>query len=230
MDQRQLHSLVEAMVNYSQDAPPVQPVQRRRVINYHDHSKRLATYFPSKVSFNTKWNFSADDDDESTWEFSAPVAPSSRSSSCSTSGTNYSTPAQEIVIRYRANLPLDSPDTRSSTSSASSDDSWEIAPPEDANIPLDYASVVAERDLKAVHRRSRLAALEETVRFRSISRSHMYEFVCGQREEAMASMKKHGLGEHDGLVCHRPGCRDTLRDVKALMFHLHIHNIHDQYV
>lgn len=44
----------------------------------------------------------------------------------------------------------------------------------------------------------------------------------------MAVMEKYGLGEHDSLVCHRPGCRDTLRDVKALMFHLHIHNIHDQ--
>jgi hypothetical protein len=60
--------------------------------------------------------------------------------------------------------------------------------------------------------------------------SRRYEFVCDQREEAMAAMNKYGLSEHDGIVCHRPGCRDTLRDVKALMFHLHIHNIHDQYV
>jgi len=44
----------------------------------------------------------------------------------------------------------------------------------------------------------------------------------------MAAMKTHGLGENDYLVCHRPGCRDTLRDVKALTYHLQIHNIHDQ--
>lgn len=177
MDQRQLHSLVEEMVNYSQDAPPVQPVQRRRVINRHDHSKRLATYFPSKVSFNTKWNFTADDD-ESTWEFSAPVAPSSRSSSCSTSGTAHSTPAQEIVIRYRANLPLDFLERRTSSSSDSSDDSWESAPPENADISFDYASVVAGGDLKAVYRKSQLDALEKTVRFQPVSHSRRYEFVC----------------------------------------------------
>jgi hypothetical protein len=170
MDQRQLHSLVEEMVNHSQDAPPVQPVQRRRVINRHDHSKRLATYFPSKVSFNTKWNFTADDD-ESTWEFSAPVAPSSRSSSCSTSGTGHSTPAQDIVIRYRANLPLDFLERRTSSSSSDSSDdsdSWELAPSDNADISFDYA-VVAEGDLKAVRRKSQLDALEKTVRFQPVS-------------------------------------------------------------
>ena len=43
-------------------------------------------------------------------------------------------------------------------------------------------------------------------------------------------MNECGLGEQDSLVCKRPGCRDTLRDVKALTYHLHIHNIHDRLV
>jgi hypothetical protein len=170
MNQLQFHSLVEEMVNSSLDAHPVQPVQRRRVINCHDNSKRLATYFPSKVSFNTKWNFAADDD-ESTWEFSAPVAPSSRSSSCNTSGSASSTPAQEIIIRYRAGLSLDSLETRSSSPSDCSDNSWEITP---LDAAIDNASDVAEKDLKAVYRQSQLDALEETVRFRSVSYSFSY--------------------------------------------------------
>jgi len=46
----------------------------------------------------------------------------------------------------------------------------------------------------------------------------------------MAVMKQHGKGEHDTLVCHRPGCRDALHGVKALMYHLHIHDIHKEWV
>jgi hypothetical protein len=218
------------MVHYSRDAHPVQSTQRRRVIDCHDKSKRFGTYFPSKLSFNTKWNFA--DDDLSTWEFCAPVAPSSRSSSSSTSGTASSTPAQEIIIRYRAGLSLDSLVTRSSSPASDSPaDSGEIASLANASPSFDGPSVVeAEKDLKATYRQSRLEALEDTVRFRSVLQLPAYEFTYDQRDEAMAAMKKYGMGEHDILVCHRPGCRDTLRDVKALMFHLHIHNIHDQYV
>lgn len=164
MDQRQFHSLVEEMVNFSRDRDihPVQSVQRRPIINSHDYSKRLATYFPAKVSFNTKWNFA--DDDESTWEFSAPVASSSRSSSCSTSSTSSSSPAQQIVICYRAGLPLDFLATRSSSPSDCLD-SGEIAPLETVSTYSAYPSVAAEKELKAVYRQSQLDALEDTVRF-----------------------------------------------------------------
>jgi hypothetical protein len=162
MDRREFHSLVEEMVYYSRDARG--PVQRRRVVNHHDSSKRLATYFPAKASFHTKWNFA--DDDGSTWEFSAPVAHSSRSSSCSTSGTASSTPAQQIVIRYRAGLPLDSLEKRSLIGSDYSDDSLELVPLDEDSASFDHVSVVAERELKAVYVQSQYEALEDTVRFR----------------------------------------------------------------
>jgi hypothetical protein len=164
MDRREFHSLVEEMVHHSRDA---RPVQRRLVVHHHDDSKRLATYFPAKASFHTKWNFAPDsDDDVSTWEFSAPVAPSSRSSSCCTSGTASSTPAQEIVIRYRAGLPLDSLEKLSRIGSDYSDNSLEHVSLDVDSAPSEHVSVVVERDLKAVYRQSQYDALEDTVRFR----------------------------------------------------------------
>jgi len=175
MDRREFHALIDEMIHYSQDVhPPARPVQRRRVINNHDNTKRFATYFPSKVSFNTKWNFA--DDDESTWEFSAPVARSSRSSSCGTNDTAFSSPAQEIVIRYRAGMPLNSVESPlSSASDTSPGDTWKTTLLDGASISFGYTPA-AEKDLKAVYRQSQLDALENSVRFRSFSHYNVYEF------------------------------------------------------
>jgi len=38
-------------------------------------------------------------------------------------------------------------------------------------------------------------------------------------------MIKHGSDEHESLVCPRKGCGDLVRGVKALMYHLHIHDL-----
>lgn len=164
MDQRELHGLVEEMVRYSCSMPPPAfPQLRKQGLVSFDKTKRHATYFPSKASFNTKWNFS--DDDASTWEFSAPVAPMSRSSSSSGSsnGTESSSPAKEIALKYRAGISLDFVHRRSN--SESSDDSkasWETAPLDDSSS--DYAPIVPEKDeIKAVYRRSRYEALDGTV-------------------------------------------------------------------
>ncbi|KAF9463923.1 hypothetical protein BDZ94DRAFT_1321476 [Collybia nuda] len=213
MDQRELHGLVEEMVRYSRGLPPPPlPRPRKKGLVTFDTTKRHGTYFPSKASFHTKWNFS--DDDASTWEFSAPVAPTSRGSSSSSSdgseSTAYGSPAQEIALKYRAGMSLDFVHKRSgSESSVDSGVAWETAPLDDSSS--DYAPIVSEEDeIKAIYRRSRFEALDDT------------------REEAIAAMHKDGKNEHDNLVCHRSGCRDTVRDVRALMYHLHIHNIHDQ--
>ncbi|RDB29284.1 hypothetical protein Hypma_014879 [Hypsizygus marmoreus] len=208
MDPRLSHELVAEMLRFY--SPPRELVRKRAVSPLYDRSKRYGTYFPSKASFNTKWNFA---DDESTWEFSAPVAPMERSSSTDTCSSGSSTPAQEIVLRYRAGKSFEAIIRGSSTgseTSVDSDASWETAP-DDASMTSEQGPPVPEKDdIKAMHRQSRCDALMDTL------------------AEAMAAMKKDGRGENERLVCHRPGCRDTVRDVKALMYHLHIHNIHDQ--
>ena len=117
--------------------------------------KRYATYFPSKASIEAELLGDASDND-STWEFSAPVSPPSRSSSCTTSG---STPAQEIVIRYRSGIS----DPRwSSPSEYSEPDSWEMTPPP-APSHLEYVPVTPDQGIKARYRQSRYEALLNTV-------------------------------------------------------------------
>ncbi|KAF5370450.1 hypothetical protein D9615_009721 [Tricholomella constricta] len=220
MDPRLSHELVSEMLNLCK--PPVRR-RARPMIRRHDQEKRHATYFPSKASFNSKWNFA---DDESTWEFSASMAPIARSDSTDTCSSSSSSPAQDIVLRYRVGMPLQAVLSGSSSVSASSDvtdTSWETAPQapftDSSSITCDSASSITSEqgppvpekdDLKAINRRSRCEALLDTL------------------EEAMDAMKKDGRDENERLVCHRPGCRDTVRDVRALMYHLHIHNIHDE--
>ncbi|GLB40702.1 hypothetical protein LshimejAT787_0805730 [Lyophyllum shimeji] len=211
MDPRLSHELVSEMMQLYK--PPVRnAVRTRPMVRQHNPEKRHATYFPSKASFDAKWNFSSDD--ESTWEFSAPVAHIARSLSTDTCSSTSSTPAQEIAMRYRAGLPLQAVLTGSSSTSSSSEDSdasWQTAPLDDESVTSEQVSPVADKnEPKAIHRQSRCDALLDAL------------------EEAMHAMKKAGRGENDRLVCHRPGCRDIVRDVRALMYHLHIHNIHDQ--
>jgi hypothetical protein len=116
--------------------------------------KRYATYFPSKASIEAEHDAS---DGDSTWEFSAPVSHSCRSSS-STSCTSTSTPAQEIIIHYRSGMSLE---TRSSSPSQYSEtDSWEMESP----TALSHSEYVTpDRDIKARYRQSRYDALLNTV-------------------------------------------------------------------
>ncbi|EAU83117.2 hypothetical protein CC1G_11643 [Coprinopsis cinerea okayama7 len=43
--------------------------------------------------------------------------------------------------------------------------------------------------------------------------------------EAYQVMLARGVSAHEPIGCLRPGCRDVLRDVDALVHHIHIHNI-----
>ncbi|KAA1477147.1 hypothetical protein DENSPDRAFT_884850 [Dentipellis sp. KUC8613] len=47
------------------------------------------------------------------------------------------------------------------------------------------------------------------------------------QQEATLRMIESGRGMQ-GIPCGRPGCTDVLKDVKALTFHLHIHDIHER--
>ncbi|KAF8896057.1 hypothetical protein BD779DRAFT_1493738 [Infundibulicybe gibba] len=200
MDPRTLHFVVEDLVRLS--------LGGQHLSGFKQDTKRYGAYFPSEASLADEWDRESSDV-ESTWEFPPSLKASHRASSTSTASTSCSTPAQEIAIRYRAGMSLDLPDSRCSTpETEESEEAFESCP----SSPMidEYAPVApATAELKAIFRQSRHDALLE------------------HREEALAVMKHHGLSETDTLVCQRPGCRDTVRDVTALMYHLHIHSFQD---
>lgn len=51
------------------------------------------------------------------------------------------------------------------------------------------------------------------------------EKICALQDEACAVMLRQRADEHRELVCARPGCRDTVKNVHALIHHLHLHEI-----
>lgn len=132
------------------------------------NTKRHATYFPSGSipSLDVNWDVS---DDQSTWEFTAPLALTVRSSS-STCETACSA-AQEIVFRYRAGLTLDFVDSRSPTFDDAHETSWD-APCLDDGSTSKSVSATAEKEIQAVFRQSRWDALVEFVRPVSIVFHH----------------------------------------------------------
>jgi hypothetical protein len=180
-----------------------------------------------------------DDDDISTWEFRAPVASSlSWNSDASTCASPYQTPAQDVVYRYRAGLKVDlgerssSSETDKSHATSFFDDSDSCS-----DLSIETSSTTssfslpfpAQQEVRPAFRESRANALLDIVRpCSSLVPSCLTPLL--QREEAIAVIKQDGLGEHDPVVCHRPDCRDTLPNMKALIYHLHIHNMHDRCV
>lgn len=151
-DPQTLHVLMDDTVNHS--------LLTEKLSHEMGNPKRYATYFPSKASIEAEQLYDTSDDD-STWEFNAPVSHSSRSSS-STSCTlpSASTPAQEIIFRYRSGMSLG---TRSSSPSQYSEsDSLELTSPT-ALSHLEYVPVKPDQDIKARYRQSRYDALLNTV-------------------------------------------------------------------
>ncbi|KAF4571620.1 hypothetical protein EYR36_008962 [Pleurotus pulmonarius] len=47
------------------------------------------------------------------------------------------------------------------------------------------------------------------------------------RNEAYSLLKQSGLDEDSPIACPRSDCRNVVQDVKALIAHMHIHNLHD---
>ena len=118
--------------------------------------KRYAIYFPSKASIEAE-KLHGESDDDSTWEFCAPISPSSRSSSTTSAPC---TPAQEIIIRYRSGMSLE---TRSTSPSLYSEpDCWEMSSPT-ALSHLEHVPVTPDEDIKARYRQSHYDALQNTV-------------------------------------------------------------------
>ncbi|KAJ7846153.1 hypothetical protein B0H13DRAFT_2675697 [Mycena leptocephala] len=200
-----------------------------------DDVKRNGVYFPKPESVEGEPELvelvdatlfrseDVDDDDISTWEFRAPVASSlSWNSDASTCASPCQTPAQDVIYRYRAGLKVDLGERSSSSENSESDKSHATSFFDDSDscsdLSIETSSTTssfslpfpAQQEVRPAFRESRANALLDI------------------REEAIAIIKQDGLGEHDPVVCHRPDCRDTLPNMKALIYHLHIHNMHDR--
>ncbi|KAJ7145067.1 hypothetical protein C8R43DRAFT_953518 [Mycena crocata] len=175
-------------------------------------------------------HFAVLNDDISTWEFNAPVALShSWHSDASTLTSPYQTAAQDVAFRYRAGLKVEIEELSCALEScedkkhyaSSFDDAASYSYVEYVGADSDSTSsssssamslpVPISHDLKPTFRESRANALMDI------------------HDEALAMVKADGLGENQPVVCHRPSCRDTLPTMKALMYHLHIHNLADRF-
>lgn len=150
-----LHSFINDAVIYS-----LLTEKLSRVVD--NHPKRYAIYFPSKTSIEAEQQHDASDEG-STWEFNASIVPPSVGSSSTSCRTSGSTPAQEIVIRYRSGISFGLTDTGSSSPSQYSEpDSWEMtSSPEPSN--LEHAQVAPDQNMRARYRQSRYDALLTTV-------------------------------------------------------------------
>ncbi|KAF9444464.1 hypothetical protein P691DRAFT_807330 [Macrolepiota fuliginosa MF-IS2] len=181
--------------------------------------KRHAIYIPESF-FERARQAIAEADAASTWEFPATISPSTPTSSESSSSAA-SSPAQDIIIRYRAGLPLplDGSETRSNLSIDDEDD-------EDDSSLVFYTPIEGPGDLQQLPIETRVAELENT-EVKLIYRQSCHQGLSRTREEALQVVQTHGLREADSIVCQRLGCSDTLRSTKDLMFHLHIHDIND---
>ncbi|KAG5340377.1 hypothetical protein J132_05116 [Termitomyces sp. J132] len=178
----------------------------------YDAEKRYATYFPSRANFDA-CNVA---DDQSTWEFSAPVssfASSSSAESCSSAST---TAAQEIALQYRTGTPSKAILLSSSSTSVSleeSDNTWKTA--------VADTSITSEFEVPPpIPKKDHLVTAQ--------CKSFRDQELSDSLQEALDTMKQDGKDESGPFVCHRPGCRDMLRNIEAFMYHLHIHNIHDE--
>ncbi|PFH48381.1 hypothetical protein AMATHDRAFT_65671 [Amanita thiersii Skay4041] len=171
------------------------------------HSKRYAIYLPVETS---------DDDEESlysetgssNWEPSSPDSTPSLYSTSSACPSNRSSPAQDVVTNYRAGLLAELSRRRSSIV---------------AQDPHSRASSTYETCISP----SSYTSQDELVNEMVNPRDSCQEALTKAREEALDVMQRYAGLDHQQLICQRPGCHNKLRDVKALAYHLHIHNLTD---
>jgi len=147
-----LQTLVEDIMNSTLLCHPADGEGRSRILG---NPKRYAAYFPSKASLYAKCTV---EEEDSTWEYSAPAYPPSRNSSATSCTTSGSTPAQLIVMRYRSGQCTDyerPPSSPSSQYSELSSTTFESA------SSVSYEPVALEA--QPAHRISRDVALFSTV-------------------------------------------------------------------
>ncbi|KAF9533962.1 hypothetical protein CPB83DRAFT_889747 [Crepidotus variabilis] len=176
----------------------------------HEHfptnPKRFGVYIPSAQSLFDDHITDADDDSDSSWAFSAPNRHSSSSSRSQLSSG--STPAQELVARYRNGQPVLFDETQS----------YDTPPTTPADSPKCFSPAVSFIDYGPESEYGRDLPPVDGQFSRPLS---SVELLSATYEEA----SKMAQGLVKSIPCKRPRCSDVLADVKALMYHLHIHEI-----
>ncbi|KAF8917294.1 hypothetical protein CPB85DRAFT_219835 [Mucidula mucida] len=169
-------------------------------------TKRQGTVFPA--DFNIFSLVETEEDADSTWEFTAPsplfweIARRSAEPVLS--------PAQTIALKYRKQLTIKVP--------------ARTAPP----LPT---SDEASEDETVVENASTASSVTLPVATQGAAFRHdpaCEGILVQSRAEAVAEMEKCGASSQDLLVCTRFGCRDTLRNARALEMHLALHEIADE--
>ncbi|TFK69959.1 hypothetical protein BDN72DRAFT_839743 [Pluteus cervinus] len=177
-------------------------------------SKRSGVYLPTRLDMVSRWEDAADVDD---WEPISPLYPPSSSSySFHTGSITECNPEEEeeLIVRShsRTSASLDRSETRSSSSKTlysdhmSSHRRHSLKDVDDSNSDF-FDQKGRQEERRAIYRQSRLEALQANLK------------------EAVTVMECSRTSGHEMLVCPRADCGDTMSDVKALMYHLNIHDV-----
>ncbi|KAI3609296.1 hypothetical protein WG66_010665 [Moniliophthora roreri] len=179
---------------------------------YDPDTKRHATYFPVDFDLDAQILMCAleeEADDASSFIYKSPRPSKLTSKRVET--VEVITPAQEIVNRYRAGLKVELDDSVDSVSSSGSSILQEDSSEDDfMDWDVEETPALPASPSSAPHIRFRRSRFDELA-------------IC--RAEATNEMRRSGVDEEHPLVCPRAGCRETLTDVKALTYHLHMHDI-----
>ncbi|KAE9390487.1 hypothetical protein BT96DRAFT_342950 [Gymnopus androsaceus JB14] len=207
------------------------------VADLKHQKKRHALFVPSKLNLAADFQRQAleEEDDYSTWEFSAPVEPFIKRRPRVTANAVISpaqkiarkfraittmTAAQQVAHQYRTGLKIDldlgeSTATSSRSSSiepstlvGSGSDSWLGSSNDEKDLETQCSMAeppVEEPKLR--HSESRVGALAEAA------------------DEAIQEAISLGLTPDARIVCPREECRATLPNANALAFHIAIHDI-----
>ncbi|KAJ8469687.1 hypothetical protein ONZ45_g9156 [Pleurotus djamor] len=157
---------------------------------------------------------SSSGDDEASWE--AQDSPLSQGSEGTNASIKPCTPAEYIVNCFRAGMSLEA--IQSSAADMEGQNHNDLG-------DFDWVSSL---DSESVHTQD--SGLESATQPHDAATFRIVDYggLAEARNEAYHVMSTDGLGERDAIACRRPDCRDVLQDVKALVYHLHIHNLHDE--
>ncbi len=208
---------------------PLLPSIEKSFVN----NKRHAIYIPQSF-FEKARRAVAEIDDASTWEFSASIPPSAPAI-LENSSSAASSPAQEIVIRYRSGMPLqlDASETQSNLSIDDEDD-------EDNGSLVLYTPVEGPENLHSLPIQMQTTEIQDLVveplcrqsrhqcSSKAINQSpsihdtppHPVVCPCGQYEEDLQVAGSHGLRVADLTPCQESGYSDTLWSARDLTFHI----------
>ncbi|KAJ8088529.1 hypothetical protein PM082_022602 [Marasmius tenuissimus] len=206
-----------------ESAPLVSPIR-------NPDTKRHATYFPPNFDLAEQIRMQELDledehDETSSYIFRSP--PAGKRMRKEKDLPPIVTPAQEIINQYRAGL-LSAADAPISSSTPSESASSSLSPSTTLRCSTtDDSTWYTDSDdnLGEDGDRSRSEGDGPLTAPKIRFRQSRFDALNEMRAEAMQEMGNTGVSEDHPLVCPRTGCRETLANVHALTYHLHLHDI-----